>query len=161
MVVLPELWSSGYDLERCQMHARVSQEKGASGISIIGTPPSTCILLVLCLKPNSRREVFNSAVLLDPGAGPIRVYRKIHLFGPMLENRFLTRAHDAVFHLPFGAVALAICYDLRFPELFRKYALKARATGNSLCAVACGQIGTLAHFGACAGHRESILYRRL
>ncbi len=26
-MVLPELWSSGYDLERSQMHARVSQEK--------------------------------------------------------------------------------------------------------------------------------------
>ncbi len=28
-----------------------------------------------------------------------------------------------VFDLPWGKCALAICYDLRFPELFRKYAL--------------------------------------
>jgi predicted amidohydrolase len=44
------------------------------------------------LKANARREVFNSAVLLDPGAGPTRVYRKIHFFGPMLETNFSHRA---------------------------------------------------------------------
>lgn len=124
LVVLPELWSSGYDLERSQMHARVSQEKVLPALTNLARRHQLYILGSV-LRANARHEVFNSAVLLDPGAGPTRVYRKIHLFGPMLENQFLTPGRTTpIFQLPFGTTALAICYDLRFPELFRKYALK-------------------------------------
>jgi omega-amidase len=166
LVVLPELWSSGYDLERSQMHARVSEEKVLPALTKLARGHQLYILGSL-LRANARREVFNSAVLLDPDAGPSRVYSKIHLFGPMLENRFLTPGRTApIFHLPFGTVALAICYDLRFPELFRKYALKgtqlvilcaqwpgirlehwrtlvrARAIENQFFVVACNRIGS-------------------
>jgi len=119
------------------------------------------------LKANARREVSNSAVLLDPGTEPTRVYRKIHLFGPMLEDQFLTPGRKTpIFHLPFGTLALAICYDLRFPELFREYALRgaqlvilcvqwpatrlehwctlvrARAIENQFFIAACNRIGS-------------------
>ena len=160
LVVLPELWSSGYDLERCQMHARVSQEKVLPALAELARRHQLYILGSV-LRADTRREVFNSAVLLGSQRGPARVYRKIHLFGPMLENKFLTPGRTTpIFHLAFGAVALAICYDLGFPS-FSGIRPKRHATGNPLRAVACSEIGTLAHFGTCAGHRESILYRRL
>lgn len=166
LVVLPELWSSGYDLERSQMHARVSQKKVLPALAKLARHHDVYILGSV-LKANARREVFNAAVLLEPGAGLTRVYRKIHLFGPMLETQFLTPGRTTpIFHLPFGAIALAICYDLRFPELFRKYALKdaqmvilcaqwpalrlehwrtlvrARAIENQFFVVACNRVGT-------------------
>lgn len=166
LVVLPELWSSGYDLERCQMHAQVSKQKVLPALAKLARRHHLYILGSV-LKANSRHEVFNSAVLLGPGAGPTRVYRKIHLFGPMLENQFLTSGRKTpIFRLPFGASALAICYDLRFPELFRKYALRgahlvilcaqwpaarlehwrtllrARAIENQFFVVACNRIGS-------------------
>jgi omega-amidase len=166
LVVLPELWSSGYDLERSQMHARVSQEKVLPALTKLARRHHLYILGSV-LRANTRHEVFNSAVLLSPGAGPARVYRKIHLFGPMLEDQFLTPGRTTpIFQLPFGAIALAICYDLRFPELFRKYALKgtqlvilcaqwpatrlehwrtlvrARAIENQFFMVACNRIGS-------------------
>jgi predicted amidohydrolase len=165
LVVLPELWSSGYDLERCQMHAQAFHEKVLPALTQLSRRHHLYIVGSV-LKVNSRREVFNSAVLLGPAAGSIRVYRKIHLFGPMLENQFLTPGRTTpIFHLPFGALALAICYDLRFPELFRKYALKgarlvilcaqwpaprlehwrtlvrARAIENQFFVVACNRVG--------------------
>jgi predicted amidohydrolase len=53
-------------------------------------------------------------------------YDKIHLFGfnkgdeSYDEARTIVPGHDVVtFAAPFGKVGLAICYDLRFPELFR------------------------------------------
>jgi len=166
LVVLPELWSSGYDLERSQMHARVSQEQVLPALKKLARRHHLYILGSV-LRANGRREVFNSAVLLGPGTGPTRVYRKIHLFGPMLENQFLTSGRTTpIFQLPFGAIAVAICYDLRFPELFRKYALKgtqlvilcaqwpatrlehwrtlvrARAIENQFFMVACNRIGS-------------------
>ena len=166
LVVLPELWSSGYDLERCQMHAQTSQKKVLPALTEFSRRHHLYILGSV-LKANARHEVFNSAVLLGPGDGPTRVYRKTHLFGPMLENQFLTRGRTTpVFHLKFGAFAVAICYDLRFPELFRKYALKgaqlvllcaqwpvprlehwrtlvrARAIENQFFVVACNRVGS-------------------
>jgi omega-amidase len=124
IVVLPELWSSGYDLERCQMHAQASREKVLPALINLARRHDLHILGSV-LEANARHEVFNSAVLLGPGAGRPRIYRKIHLFSPMQEDQFLTPGSTTpIFRLPFGTIALAICYDLRFPELFRKYALK-------------------------------------
>ena len=166
LVVLPELWSSGYDLEHCQVHARISREKVLPALSRLARHHRLHIVGSV-LKANSRGQVFNSAVLLGPGTEPIRVYRKIHLFGPMLEDQFLAPGHRTpLFRLPFAASALAICYDLRFPEIFRKYALKgaqlvilcaqwpasrlehwrtlvrARAIENQFFVVACNRVGS-------------------
>jgi len=70
-----------------------------------------------------------------------------------------------VFDLPWGRTALAVCYDLRFPELFRRYALqgamlvvvpaqwparraehwrtllRARAIENQMVVVGCNRVG--------------------
>jgi predicted amidohydrolase len=166
LVVLPELWSSGFDLEHCQTHARASHETVLPALIQLARCHKVYIVGSV-LKANSRREVFNSAMLLGPGTEPIRVYRKIHLFSPMQESQFLTPGRTTpIFHLSFGAAALAICYDLRFPELFRKYALngarliilcaqwpaarlehwrtlvRARAIENQLFIVACNRVGS-------------------
>jgi omega-amidase len=166
LVVLPELWSSGYDLERSQLHAQTSREKVLPVLAALARRHRVHIVGSV-LKANVRRQVFNEAVLLSPGFGPPRSYRKIHLFGPMLEDRFLAPGHTTpIFHLSFASLALAICYDLRFPELFRKYALKgaqmvllcaqwpaprlehwrtlvrARAIENQFFVVACNRVGS-------------------
>jgi predicted amidohydrolase len=72
-------------------------------------------------------RVHNTSVLLGPDGATIAVYRKIHLFDidvPGLEHLKESRAvvpGDApvVAATPFGLVGLSICYDLRFPELYR------------------------------------------
>jgi len=52
-------------------------------------------------------------------------YDKIHLFKIFNENKFI-RAGDslAVLETKFGKIGFATCYDLRFPEMFRKLALE-------------------------------------
>lgn len=68
----------------------------------------------------------NTSVLLDSRGEVRAVYRKIHLFDVELEGRQLQesaaverglRVETAT--LPWGSVGLSICYDLRFPELYR------------------------------------------
>ncbi len=83
------------------MRAQVCQEKVLHALTKLARRHLYMVGSVL--KANALREVFNSAMLLDPGAGPSRVYRKIHLFCPMLETQFLTPARTTpIFHLCLG-----------------------------------------------------------
>lgn len=76
----------------------------------------------------SRR--YNTSVLFGPDGARLAVYRKIHLFDIDLPGRVTIKESDA--KIPgdevvtastrFGTVGLSICYDLRFPELYRRLA---------------------------------------
>ena len=68
----------------------------------------------------------NSCLVFDPQGRRVARYDKIHLFGfrkgaeSYYEAATIERGHAPVaFDCPLGRVGLAICYDLRFPELFR------------------------------------------
>jgi predicted amidohydrolase len=66
----------------------------------------------------------NTLTVFSPQGRMLAEYSKIHLFRLMQEEKYLTAGNQPVcVDLPFGRAGLAICYDLRFPELFRGYAL--------------------------------------
>jgi predicted amidohydrolase len=80
----------------------------------------------LPLVSSAAGKVRNTTLVYDPAGKPVGHYDKIHLFGfnkgdeSYDEARTIVPGHDVVtFAAPFGKVGLAICYDLRFPELFR------------------------------------------
>ena len=70
---------------------------------------------------------YNTSVLFGPDGSTLAVYRKIHLFDVDVppDVRFIESAHVVpgdeivVAPTPFGRLGLSICYDLRFPELYR------------------------------------------
>jgi predicted amidohydrolase len=68
------------------------------------------------------RGLFNTSLLIDPAGEIAAAYRKIHLFGYQSRERdLLTRGSEVVVtDTPWGKAGLATCYDLRFPEQFRK-----------------------------------------
>ncbi len=84
------------------------------------------LLATLWEKSSSDDRVFNTALLLSPEGETLIVYRKLHLFDAL--NVQESRAMMAGQLLPSiasvlgWAVGAAICYDLRFPELFRHLA---------------------------------------
>ena len=81
--------------------------------------------------PRSRR-VYNSSILLGPSGRRLAVYRKMHLFDieipgrvSLKESRFVAPGDEPVLvKTPLGKLGLSICYDLRFPELYRALALR-------------------------------------
>jgi predicted amidohydrolase len=82
--------------------------------------------------PEAGQRVFNTSVLLDPSGKVVAVYRKIHLFdvhiadGPRTMESATVAPGDSpvvacVGEIPVG---LSVCYDLRFPELYRLLAVR-------------------------------------
>ncbi len=77
--------------------------------------------------PGSSR-VHNTSLLLSPDGRRIAAYRKIHLFDVRLRGRAVFHEsrtvapgdRPVVARTPLGALGLSICYDLRFPELYRR-----------------------------------------
>jgi predicted amidohydrolase len=65
---------------------------------------------------------YNTSLMFDPEGKTIARYRKMHLFGYQSdEQQLLTPGKSVVTtKTDFGTVGLSTCYDLRFPELFRK-----------------------------------------
>jgi predicted amidohydrolase len=84
-------------------------------------------------------RVHNTCVVVRPSGEIAAVYRKIHLFdvdlgdeGSFRESAsFVPGDEVTVVDTPFGGLGLSICYDLRFPELYREMVTR----GASLLAV--------------------------
>ena len=81
------------------------------------------------LEAKDAAKVMNSTVVYDPTGQRVARYDKIHLFG---FQKGLERYDEAAsieagsepvaFDTPYGRIGLSICYDLRFPELYRRLA---------------------------------------
>ena len=78
------------------------------------------------LTASSADKMRNSSLVFNPAGECVARYDKIHLFGfarggeKYDESAFIEPGNQPVaVDTPFGRVALSICYDLRFPELFR------------------------------------------
>jgi deaminated glutathione amidase len=126
-------------------------------------------------------RVYNTSVLLDRGGELVATYRKIHLFDvvlpdqpPIRESDTFTPGEQLVTHATEQArLGLSICYDLRFPELYRglmvlgaevlsvpaqfqhttgtahwHVLLRARAIENQCFVIAPGQWGTYGRQGS-------------
>ena len=74
-------------------------------------------------------RVYNTSLLFSPQGKEVARYRKVHLFDVDLghdgadryreSTHFKAGGEVVVATTPFGGVGLSICYDLRFPELYR------------------------------------------
>jgi omega-amidase len=131
MVLLPELWSTSYDLKKAKIHA----EQNVSIVAQLAfLAKENHINIGGSLLEQNDGHLFNTYYLFSATGQLLARYRKIHLFRLMDEDKWL-QAGDALQIIPFqwGQTGLAICYDLRFPELFRKYALE-NAILMTLCA---------------------------
>jgi len=136
----------------------------------------------LPLKSTESGKVLNTTLVYDPQGASIGRYDKIHLFGFNKGTESYDEARTIVpgeavgsFEAPFGRVGLSVCYDLRFPELYRamgecalivvpaafthttgrahwEVLLRARAIENQCYVLASAQGGTHANGRRTFGH---------
>ncbi len=171
LAVLPEMWSTGFAYKKLPELAvatprvleTIAGWSAELGLTVVGSLPELV-----------DGRVCNTAYVTDRGVLAGR-YRKLHLFSLMNEHENIAAGErSVVVDTSVGKLGLAVCYDLRFPELFRKLALdgaeifclpgewpaprqlhwrtllRARAIENQCFAVAancCGRQGKLDFFG--------------
>ncbi len=179
LLLLPELWSTGYDLGRAREYA-ASLDTGHFALMADLAHTHRLYVAGTALEANPGGRPFNTAALYGPDGVRIGAYRKVHLWAPLGEVEHMAPGDTLpTFDLPWGRVALAICYDLRFPELWRRYAdagaqlvlipaewpmrrvehwrilLRARAVENQFFVAGCNRAGgdTDGEFG---GHSAAV-----
>ncbi len=121
LIVLPEMWSSGYDYRHL---AQLAERTPHVLLALQALSLDHNMVIVGSLPEKVGDSLYNTAYVVD-GGKEIGSYRKLHLFSNMGEDRFLAAGQrSCVVPTSVGRLGLAVCYDLRFPELFRKMALE-------------------------------------
>ena len=119
LCVLPEMWSTGFSYDNLK--------------ALSGTTPGILydlrrfaadrrVVIAGSLPERSGRSVYNTLYLVNSTGAITGEYRKTHLFSPSGEHLHFRKGTAAsVAHTSVGTIGPHICYDIRFPELSRKY----------------------------------------
>ncbi|MCI5221397.1 MAG: D-glycero-beta-D-manno-heptose 1-phosphate adenylyltransferase [Candidatus Electrothrix sp. AR4] len=165
LIILPELWATGFDYASidaladqtpeilAELQLRAAEEK----IWFAGS----------LLEKGGEGKIYNTLFLVG-AEGPIGRYQKHHMFTFWGEDQYLHAGKEPhALSTPFGPLGALVCYDLRFPEIARnqvfsgsklvvvsaqwpsirldhwRILLRARALENQVFVVACNGCGTV------------------
>jgi predicted amidohydrolase len=130
LVALPEKWSLLAGGE--QLLAGAEPLDGPTLTAARGWARELGIhLLAGSVSERTEGKAFNTSVLIGPDGADLAVYRKIHMFdveagGVVYRESEHEQPGEEIVTAPFGPLTagLTVCYDLRFPELYRILALR-------------------------------------
>lgn len=165
VVVLPELWTTGYDLTRLD---EIAHEEGENVIQFLQDQAKKYGFHIIggSVAKKTINGVYNTMYVIDKEGKLVHEYSKLHLFQLMDEHLYLQAGDDeTIFTIDGEKAACFICYDIRFPEWLRKpvlkgakvlfvvaewpkqrldhwrILLKARAIENQSYVIACNRVG--------------------
>jgi deaminated glutathione amidase len=132
LVVLPETWT--YKGSHAALESIAESIDGPANTVLAGLAAELGVYVLagsIYERTGRPGRYANTSVLFDPHGAPTAVYRKIHLFDAVAGAKVYRESDD----LDPGAelvtadvdgltVGLTVCYDLRFPELYRSLALR-------------------------------------
>jgi predicted amidohydrolase len=125
LAVLPELCNTGYVFETRDEAFELAEPvpNGPTTMAWMKAAAQHGMVIVAGITERDGDNLYNGAVVVGP-KGYIGKYRKNHLWGA--ENLFFEPGDLGmpVFHIGAGRIAVAICYDIWFPETFRLAALQ-------------------------------------
>lgn len=118
-IILPELWTTGYDLKRLE---EIADNGGAAAGTLISGLAREYGINIVAGSVAAKREggITNSMYVFDRTGALAGEYSKLHLFRLMDEHLYLQPGSaKGLFRLDGALCAGLICYDIRFPEWVR------------------------------------------
>jgi deaminated glutathione amidase len=187
LVVLPEVFAWRGPRTEEHEHAETVPGRAVDAMAAVARETGVHLLMGSILERAAQgdQRTFNTSCLLSPSGELVARYRKIHLFDVDIPGRVTVRESDArasggevvTVSTELGTLGLSICYDLRFPELYRRQSrggaelllvpsaftfttgsahwevlCRARAIENQCYLLAANQTGTSPHGFADFGH---------
>lgn len=131
LVMLGEMFCCPYETKNFPIYAQ--KEDGANVMALSQCAKEHQIYLVAGSMPEEDQgKIYNTCYVFDPTGKRVAKHRKMHLFDidvvggqRFMESETLTAGQDiTTFETPFGLMGVAICFDIRFPELSRAMALR-------------------------------------
>ena len=175
LIVLPELFPMIAEFSAVVAAAEPVDGPIAKRFSALAAELDVILVAgTICERAENSDGVFNTSLFFDARGQLLGKYRKMHLFEVNIEGKavinesqyFLAGNQVSVVATSAGIIAQSICYDLRFPELYRTFAarqadialvpsaftkvtgaahwkmlLQARAIENQMFVVAPNQVG--------------------
>ncbi len=126
LIVLPELWTIGWD---CPNFNKCSEELSSSKVfdflKYIAQKYNANVIGGSSVLKKENEKDRNTCLIFDRQGNLIATYDKYHLFSHrgQSEGTYLEEGTTGLLvNTDIGKIGISICYDIRFPELFRKYA---------------------------------------
>lgn len=120
LIVFPEMTLTGFSMNSVELAEELD---GVSTIFFINLSRKLKTHIVAGVIEKDEDKIFNTAVHFNRDGLVAARYRKIHPFSMGNENKYYHSSKEPVItkidNMTFG---LSVCYDLRFPELYRQYA---------------------------------------
>ena len=132
LVVLPEMFSCPYAARHFPVYAEPIPGMTSGQLSNLAREESICLVAGSIPERGDEGKIYNTSLVFDPEGRMIAKHRKMHLFDvdipggiTFFESETLSPGQEVTtFATEFGPMGLAICYDMRFPELARAMALQ-------------------------------------
>jgi predicted amidohydrolase len=122
LVVFPEMTLTGFTMKSKEMSETIEGESFRF-FSSIAKNKYVNIFAGIIERRNNR--FYNSLIHIKPDGELVKLYRKVHPFSYSGENEHYNAGAKPVHtKIRKWKIGLTICYDLRFPELYRKYGKK-------------------------------------
>lgn len=133
LIVLPEHWNWLGPPEKKKAQAEALEGQSVQLLQRLAKEYQCSIVGGSIAETNGKMPPFNTGVVIFPDGSLGKPYRKIHLFdadvqGGHRESKQTSAGSEAVVeNLGFASLGWSICYDVRFPELFRELASQGAA----------------------------------
>lgn len=123
IVILPELWAIGWACDKFSECAEASDGKTVGFLSDLAKKYNVNILGGSYVRTN-RSKLYNTCPVINRKGEVIAQYDKNHLFSYYddSENTYISEGSNPVMvDIEGMKIGLTICYDIRFPEIYRAY----------------------------------------
>ncbi len=121
LIVFPEMTDTGYSMPVIQKYASHWKTGFVPGLQEIAR--RTSIAIVSGVSERDGSSIYNSQIFVDATGDIVAKYRKTHLYAVApVEEQTCFAPGDSFTSFELGGMqfGFSICYDLRFPEMFRK-----------------------------------------